>query len=141
MNKARFTKEQAAKIRHQYFFEQKPNGKRWSVVDLTKEYKTCEGVIRDIIKQVGMYKPDPEVLKSIRLTASEAMALFVNQQPRLPHANQESYATTMTDGTMLRIRKTNERGADGSFFYQVDTVRRTYEQAKQEAAVRDKQDR
>jgi len=127
MNKARFTKEEAAKIRHQYFFEQKSDGKRWSVVDLTKEHKTCEGVIRDIIKQFGMYKPDPEVLKSIRLSATEAMALFVNQQPRLPHANQEVYATTMKDGVMLRIRKTNEKGFDGSFFYQVDTVRRDYD--------------
>lgn len=131
MNKSRFTKEEAAKIRNQYFFEQKPNGKRWSVVDLTKEHKTCEGVIRDIIKQVGMYKPDPEVLKTVKMTACEAMALFINQSPRLPHSNQETYATTMTDGVMLRIRKIKERAYDGSFLYQVDTVRRSYDGAEE----------
>ena len=135
MNKVRFTREEAERIRNQYFFEQKENGKRYSLRDLAKMNKCGENVIHDVIRRVGVYKPEPEVLKTMMMTATEAMALFVNQHPRLPHSNHESYATTMVDGILLRIRKTNTKMSDGQFLYQVDTVRRTYEK---ETKTRDK---
>lgn len=135
MNKVRFTREEAERIRNQYFFEQKPNGKRYSMRDLSKEHKCGENVIYDVIRRVGVYKPEPEVLNTMMMTATEAMALFVNQYPRLPHSNQESYATTMVSGVLLRIRKSKSKGSDGQSLYQVDTVRRTYEK---ETKTRDK---
>ena len=124
MNPRRFTPEEAETIRNEFFFEKKPNGKRHSYTDLSKKYNTCVSTIIDVVNRRRIYRPSPDVLATRLATASEAMRMFIGEVPRLPKKNQETYATTMVKGEMLRIRKSPVCGSDGKNLYTVDTIRR-----------------
>lgn len=124
MNPRRFTPEEAKKIRNEFFFEKMENGKRYSYARLAKKYNTCISTIIDVVNERRIYRPEPEVLASRLATASEAMRMFIGETPRLPKKDQETYATTMVKGEMLRIRKSQVCGSDGKNLYTVDTIRR-----------------
>lgn len=124
-NQIRFTPAEAEKIRHEYFFERKPNGKRYSIVDMVKRYGAGEQTIRHAIFRTGVYKPQPEVMNQMLMSASEALRLFMKEVPHLPSGKAEVYASTTDAETILRIKRSKRRGNDGNYLYEVDTIRRT----------------
>jgi hypothetical protein len=137
MRPIRFTPEEAEKIRNEYFFEKKPDGKNYSYTDLSKKHNTCISTIIDVVNRRRQYKPSPEVIASRLATASEAMRMFIGETPRLPRKHEETYATTMVKGEMLRIKKSPLCGSDGKNLFTVDTIRRTHDTP----AIRSQNDR